>query len=492
TLSSIVLYSLSFPPFSIWPLMWGGLAPFFIAVVTVRPASAAVLGVLWGAGMFYGVFWCFPWMLANYFNLSFLLGWIGLFAVGLVFSGMFYGAFAFWLSWLSGHNAANPLVVAAGWGVCEFARVHFFISNPWALSGYSQVALTQVMQIADATGPYGIGMLLAAVNVCLAGALTPTLRAKRFSLSIVGVIVVLGGAFMYGKWRLSQTFTSPKPFKVAIVQAAIDYSARFDLERQTANFERYRALTLQAAQAQPTIIFWPEYAVNFHLQEETPERDRLIHLSREVKADLIVGGPHYEYGAKELIQHNSVFLIHNGRLAGRYDKMRLLPLAEANHFGGFVANGLSNYKPGKHIRSLRTERARVGVFLCFEAMFPDLVRRFARQGAEVLANPSNDDWLEFAAPARQQLDVARVRAIENRRYLIRPTPTGFSAVIDPYGRVISFGGFGDPAVLVASVAPLRVRTLYQQWGDMTSWIAVTLVATASLLQLKNWKLKDYN
>src|SRR5262245_63991258 len=113
-------------------------------------------------------------------------------------------------------------------------------------------------------------------------------------------------------------------------------------------------------------------------------------------------------------------------------------------------------------------------------MYPDLVRSFALQCAEILANPSNDDWFGHAAPARHLLDSASVRAIENRRYLVRPTATGFSAIIDPYGRAVALSGFGTPEILTASVRPSRAETPYQHWPDMVSWVTLMFVSIVSL------------
>jgi apolipoprotein N-acyltransferase len=175
-----------------------------------------------------------------------------------------------------------------------------------------------------------------------------------------------------------------------------------------------------------------------------------------------------------------VFLVRRGKVAGRYDKIRLLPFAEVNHFAQLFPGLHDHYEPGRLTQMLRATAARVGAFVCFEAMYPALVRDFARKGAEVLANPSNDSWFGDAAPARHELDIASVRAIENRRYLIRATTTGISAVIDPYGRVMAMSEFGSPAVLTASVYRSHARTPYQRWGDSVCWGALFFTLVASL------------
>ena len=122
--------------------------------------------------------------------------------------------------------------------------------------------------------------------------------------------------------------------------------------------------------------------------------------------------------------------------------MRLLPFAEGT------------YEPGLHPYALRTRAGLVGAFVCFEAMYPELVRRIAIGGPTLLANLSNDAWFGAEAPARQHLDMARMRAIEERRWLLRATTTGISAIVDPTGRVVAASDFGAPAVLEGEVYPL--------------------------------------
>jgi apolipoprotein N-acyltransferase len=479
TISSALLYALSFPPFSLFPLAWVALVPFFLAASMVRPVAAAACGILWGMVMACGVAWCLPAMLVNYFQVSTLVSWAGFFAVGIGLSGIYYGAFAAWLSWLVRRQAASPLLLAAGWGACEFARANLLIGNPWALSGYSQVPFTRLMQIADTTGPYRVGMLIAAVNACLAGFVSPTLRSRRPALSRIGVVAACGAALLYGEWRLSQPFATGEPVTVAVIQGAIEQKNGRNTGHSETRLQRYLTLTKEAGAAHPALIFWPEYAVDFPLQH-APERTAVLAVAQELGADLILGSPHYGYGIADFYHYNSVFLIRGGKLAGRYDKLRLLPVAEGEGLGWLFPQRTPGYQPGRRLHVLGAGAARVGAFVCFEAMYPDLVRRFALQGAEVLANPSNDSWFGHAVPARHQLDIAAVRAIENRRYLVRPTTTGFSAIIDLHGRVAVLSDFGAPAVLMGSVRPSQAQTLYQRWGDAASWIVIAFAIVTSL------------
>jgi apolipoprotein N-acyltransferase len=479
TLCSAVLYVLSFPPFALFPLIWVALVPFFLTASTVRPSSAAAYGLLWGALMTYGFGWSFAPMVVNYFGVSPAIGVIALFAVSIVLFGIYFSAFAAWLSWLAHRQAASPLLIAAGWGVCEFARANLGIGNPLALVSYSQTRLTYLMQIADVTGPYGVGILVAAANACLAGFFAPALRGRRPVPSPAGVVILFGLTLGYGHWRLSQTFAAGEPVQVAVVQGGIERQFRWDPAYRDANLAHYLKLTKEAATTQTKLIFWPEHAIDFPLQKETPQTQAVFKATRDLGIELILGGPYYRFGVKDIHNRNAVFLVRGGKLVSRYDKLLLVPFAEDDRFGWLAARNKLGYEPGRRLYLLRASVAQIGVFVCFEVMYPELVRRFARQGAEVLANPSNDNWFGYAAPARHMLDMAIVRAIENRRYLVRPTSTGFSAVIDPHGRTVVLSGFGSPEALTTTIRPSLALTPYLRWGDVVAWTAAAFVAAVT-------------
>jgi len=474
TLVSAALYSLAFPPLSFSALAWVALVPLFVAAATVPPRRAAACGMLWGVALGVGVGWCLPGMLDRYFGLSPLVGWAALVAVGIGHAGIYVAVFAAWLSWLA-RRGAGPLAIAAGWGVCEFARSRLLIGNPWALLGYSQVGVSPVMQLADVAGPYGVGVLVAAANAALAGILAPALRPRRPFAALAAVAAALAASLVYGEWRLGQTFASGEPLAVTIVQGAVERAFRWQPEYRTLGLDRYVALTEAAAPPAPGLVVWPENAVDFYLQDPSAERDTLLGAARGLRSDLILGGPSYAYGPAGIRYHNSVWLVRAGRLAGRYDKVRLVPFAEAS---ALAAGG--RFEPGRGVHTLRAGPARVGAFVCFEAMYPELVRRFAQGGAEVLANLSNDAWFGSGAPAEHHLRIASVRAIENRRYLLRATTTGISAVIDPYGRIVARSRFGAPAVLRETIRASRVQTPYQRWGDSAAWLAVAFALASTL------------
>jgi apolipoprotein N-acyltransferase len=468
TLATAILFGLSFPPVGAAPLAWTALVPFLVALARVPPRRAAGLGLLLAPAGALGVTWWFPSMVSAYFGTAALVGVLAWLVFCTASVGLQLVPFAVWTSWMARRGAASPLLVAAAWGACEFLRARVWVGNPWGLVAYSQMSWLPAVQLADATGPYGPGMVLVAVNAVLAGLVAPALRGPDFRRSAAAVVLLAAAALGYGAYRLAERRDEGNAVRVALVQPAVTADER----RTEAGRARAVAFQLEAtrrAVAQGSrLVVWPENAVDFYLEEPSPARDALLSALRDLDADVVLGAPSYRHGERGIRYRNSVYLLHRGTVAGRYDKMHLVPFAEGT------------YEPGLHPYALRTDAGLVGPFVCFEAMYPELVRRIVVGGATLLANLSNDAWFGAPAPAREHLDMARLRAVEERRWLLRATTTGISAIVDPTGRVVAATSVGRPALLEGEVRPSHTTTPYQRWGDLTAWCTVGLVVAAPI------------
>lgn len=457
-------WAAGFPPLS-WSIApWVALVPLLVGCTVLSPSRAALAGMCWTLIAASGVASFLPSMLAGYFGLGTVTSWLGAVGMAVALHGVYVSAWAAWTAWLVRRRRASPLLIAGGWGACELAR-SAGLGGPWGLAATSQVGWTTLIQMADLAGPYGIGLLVAAVNACVAAALAPALRGRHPRATALVVAAALLAACAYGQWRLDKTFTDGDVVRVAVVQGG----ASVDGETARAErLQRYVDLTRRDAAPDADLIVWPEHAIDGYLEEPTATRDAVLPLG--ARADLIVGGPHFAPSVDGTRYHNSAYLVRDGRLASRYDKHRLVPFAEDAYTPG----------PGAFVVPARI---RAGMLLCFEAMFPDLARRATAQGAEVLVNVSNDAWFGSAGPARQQLDVATLRAVENRRPLVRAAATGISAVIDAHGRVRAESGWGTHEVLNTTVRAAHGPTPYQRWGDAVAWLVVALVLEATLRPL---------
>ncbi len=198
----------------------------------------------------------------------------------------------------------------------------------------------------------------------------------------------------------------------------------------------------------------------------------------ELGADVIVGAPHHENG--EQYFNSAFYLKPDGAIRGRYDKGHLLPFGEyfPLRFLAFLRRHFERvrtFTPGDDRVLLPTRAGPAAAVICFEAIFPEIVRAKMNLGAKFLVNLSNDVWLGRGAGQAQHLAMVALRAVENRTWVVRATTTGHSAFIDPWGRIRSVTPMDEEATLTESIVPMKVNTIYKSWGD---WFAYVCVAFA--------------
>src|SRR5581483_2476180 len=487
-----VLHGLSFPPTRLAPLAWFAFVPWFVALRLVGlRAALALSAVVTLAGTYLVARWL-PAGVATYYGQSFALG-----------AGLFFAAWTVTMSpWLLAFPACYraaarraaatlPLIVGAGWVGAELARVRIGLGNPFGLLGYSQVAMTPLVQIADVTGVYGVSFLVAAVNAALAEVCYARgWERARLGGAYRGLAVVAGAvavALVYGTVRLHATLPAHPPTTVAVAQGNLDLGSQWQQEFYGVNLEEYMRLTLDVVRRErPALVFWPESAMTFFVEDEPLYRTALGRLLAPGGVELVAGGPRKD-GAGAERYHNSAFLLSpDGRITARYDKERLLPFAEyfpldsvellRREFGR-----VRTFVPGVPTPPLPTVAGPAGIVICNEAMFPELVRARVRDGAAYLVNLTNDSWLGDTQFSAQAFDMARLRAIEERRYVVRASTSGPSAIIDPFGRVLAETRPSSRATVSGTVRAIDAETPYARVGDAFAFGCAVVAVTAAAL-----------
>jgi apolipoprotein N-acyltransferase len=233
----------------------------------------------------------------------------------------------------------------------------------------------------------------------------------------------------------------------------------------------------------PDLVAWPESPAPF--EEQDPRfQQALASIARQTQAPLVVGNIGSDFSAESGGWHfyNSALIVGaDGARVGRYDKIHLVPFGEYIPFQNLLTfahkltGRVSSFTRGDErkvfiLPGSNGARHRYGVFICYEAVFADEVRQFARLGAEVLVNISDDGWYGDTSAAWQHLNMARMRAIENRRWLLRDTNTGVTAVIDPYGRVRQSIPRHALDALPAQFGFRDDITFYTAHGDVFGWL----------------------
>lgn len=486
--SAGLLYGWCFPPRHWWPLAWIALAPVLVIVRESSTRRAAWLAALFAvAGTCATVDWL-PKTVMTYFGQSAAAG-IGLFlAVTFVMVVPPVVAFALAYKALAGRvSGLLPLWAGAAWTATELARANLWTGNPWVLLGYSQVGVDPVVQIADVTGVYGLSFLVALVNAALAecwlsarrSAKGKKVAAKCLATASVALAVALG----YGSLRLAERQDREAgATSVAVVQGNIDLGARWRNELYGRNLDVYLRLTAEALHATGArLVVWPENAMTFYLAYE-PLYQKAISLVLDVfGAQLLAGGPHHDANAKDPSFFNSAFVLSPaGEITARYDKERLLPFGEYFPLPRleflrrrFVR--VREFSSGGPAAPVPTVAGAAGILICNEAMFPEVARSRVHAGSEILVNLTNDSWMNDRKFSEIAFDMSVLRAVEQRRYLIRASTSGPSAVIDPYGRVQGKTELFTQSWSEGGVVPQHRLTAYARLGDSFAFGCVLVV-----------------
>jgi apolipoprotein N-acyltransferase len=513
---SALLQILIFPLPGLYILSWFALAPLILAVLRARPAGeleidgsvklraasagqafllAYVCGVLWFAGTCY---WIFGTM-RQFGGMSTPLALLALFLFCL-YLGLYLGLFGLLLGLMAGpgRDYRRALVAAPFlWVATELARTRI-TGFPWNLLGTAQVDNVPLCRIATWTGVYGISGEIVLVNVAVAAAfLVP--RQKRAAL----LVAALAAAAVLQSGQLVEPPPAVGNREALLVQQNIPIAVRWPPDYFDRTLNDLTSLTLKsvadsAAQAstgqawsgqssttKPDLIIWPESPAPFYTNDPR-FRTAISEMARRAGTWVVTGSigtaPVTKSGAHELIFNSAVIVSPTGEWTGRYDKVHLVPFGEylpfpsLFSFAGGLSKEVGEFEPGGSRLPLDATDEKLGVFICYESVFPDDVRQFAGQGAQVFVNISNDGWYGDSGAWSQHVNQTRMRAIENERWVLSAANTGLTGSIDPYGRMVVRAPRKDRTTLVAPYALTYVITFYSRHGD---WFAM-LCAIISL------------
>ncbi|MCM2265163.1 MAG: apolipoprotein N-acyltransferase [Desulfuromonadales bacterium] len=371
---------------------------------------------------------------------------------------------------------AVPLTLPVLWVALEFLREFLLTGFPWATLGYSQHDNLMLLQSADLFGVYGLSYLVVLVNAIIAEwLLARKLPKRRRPMTAVLVMVVfVAGAWGYGFWRLGMDLDDrPDQLKVTVVQGNIPQDVKWQPEFQQETVRIYRDLSLTAARTEkPGLIIWPEAATPFYYQDANKLSAEVATVPLQADAALLFGSPAYRKEPGGIRYLNSAFLLgREGTEKGRSDKIHLVPFGEyvpLKRFLPFIDKivvGIGDFSPGT-INPLPLNGHKLGVLVCYEAIFPELAREWVRQGSGLLVNITNDAWFGNSSAPWQHLAMVRFRAVENRVWIARAANTGISAFIAPSGRVHAATGLFVPAAATIEVGLGARPGLYARMGDL--------------------------
>jgi apolipoprotein N-acyltransferase len=434
--------------------------------------------------------------------------------------GLYFGIFGLGIALLrraSGSPTAPLIIAPFLWVATELAASRI-TSVPWDQLGYSQVDNFLLTRLAPWTGVYGISFVLMTVNALFTAALLSKSLHMRLRL---GVGAALAAVLMQlGTWV--QPIPVPTQALAVLLQANFDVRENNDwtgdewdrnIGRFLSQSENTRTPWYQGmpdpgeplqyefsgrvhGPQQISLIAWPESPSPF--SESDPRFQLAMHqLATSTGAGIVAGNPTAAWelddsGERVLREYNSAsFFSSQGQVVGRYNKIHLVPFGEyvpyrnLFFFAHHLTRQVGDFSRGKERNAFTANGHRYGVFICYESIFGDEVRQFVKNGAEVFVNISDDGWYGDTSAPWQHLNMARMRAIENRRWILRDTNTGVTASIDPYGRVVQSSPRHVFTSLPAMYGFRDDLTFYTRFGDVFAWLCVIVVIAAVAVSLKS-------
>jgi apolipoprotein N-acyltransferase len=361
-----------------------------------------------------------------------------------------------------------------------------------------------MMQPAALVGAYGLGLLTVIAAAAPALLFEPGLdRAHRLA-GVAAALALLAGLWFWGAERIAGA--DPRPVegvRLRLVQGNIEQSLKWDESRREQTFAHYIALTRRPGFERITHVIWPETATPFYFEgSDAPSpalTDELRRFVRSAGTPLLFGSPTDEKKEGRHNLRNSAFLLdRSGETAARYHKIHLVPFGEyvplKNSLLFFVKKIVQagdDFQAGAEhtvmkVRLPAGDDVAIGTVICYEIIFPDLVRRFVNEGAAVITTVTNDAWFGRTGAPYQHFSMAVLRAVENRVPVARAANTGISGFIDARGRILDASGIFTEAVLTRSLIPGSTKTCYTRYGDVFSWLCVlgTILAVVPLPRFK--------
>jgi len=491
-----VIHPFCFPNFDLGVLAWIVFVPLHWAIAELPPGRAFRYGWLAGIFAFAGTI---AWVITAMnqfgqvpFAISFLL-----MLLLATYLGLFLGAYAWgYTTFQQKYPDILWLAAPSLWVALEYLRTYAFSGLPWALLGYSQYQWLSLIQIADITGVYGVSFLVVMGNVVISQCLA-WINTKTRPPTVRTILAPLGGfastfvvVLAYGTWQLhyQQNLDQTAPrLTLGVVQANIEQGKKWDERYRDETIQRYTNLSLQAGQ-DADLLIWPEAATPFLFEQEPEYQKKIRQIVQTTHSPLLFGSPTVRFhpdGRPYL--YNSAFLLDKeGQVVSRYDKRHLVPFGEyiplksLLFFLDKLVVGIGDFQEGRGPLTLSIDTPhlesppRFGVPICFEVIFPDLVRRMARDGANVMVTITNDAWFGNSAAPSQHFGMVVFRAVENHLAFARAANTGISGFIAPDGTILEATPIFTEQAKTTTLPLRHTMTFYSQFGDVFSWICVIL------------------
>ena len=493
-----ILLPYCFPRYDLGLLAWVALIPLHIALDGLsRRRQAFWLGSLAGIICSTGIMSWVVTAMHTYGKVPLVFSY-GIMLLLTAYLGLYVGIYSAGVVWFRMLMPRYGLFAAPClWVTLELLRTYVLSGLPWSLLGYSQYRQLDVIQIADHLGVYGVSFLIVLSNVALAELylwLMPLFRGFRPArlpwelVTTAAMLVSLSWAYSTSLIASETMEHSKATLQVGVVQPNIDQAVKWDQAFREETLRRYDRLTESFGYGVDLVV-WPEAATPFIYEREPVYQLQLVAMANRASAALLFGSPavRFDQERKPFLLNSAYLLSPDGELLGRYDKQHLVPFGEyiplkssLLFFLEKMVEGIGDFQagPGPTILSFQLKesdgvaparRVKFGVVICYEVIFPDLVRRIAGSGAEFLVTITNDAWFGDSSAPAQHFSMVVFRSVENHLAFARAANTGISGFIDPFGRIIVASPTFTQTALQAEIPVRQTKTFYSRHGDVFAY-----------------------
>jgi apolipoprotein N-acyltransferase len=496
-LLSGALLALSFPRYGHPAFAWIALVPLVLALSGWRgrpghlpgqpPLRAFLLGLASGSVYFAGTLYWTGTVIRTFGGIPTIAA-IG----GVILLALYQGAFPAIGALISSRlinraGVAGIFLVPAAWVATEYFRGVAFGGFPWVPLGDSQVTVLPVAQLASVLGMYGVSLLVAFVNAAIAYAMLTAGRARMSVLAATAVVLIATAA--WGSLRIADGSLTRMgtAIRVGLIQGNIAQEDKWKAGEARRIFTTYIAMTRDAVRRGAEFVIWPESSTPFMFEEDPVGQAAIRELARELHVPILFGSDQEVHGATPAL-YNAAFLIGpDGTTLGVYRKIHLVPWGEFIplkrwlYFVSPLVDSFTDFSPGTTMVMLPVGSHLVSTAICYEVVYPSLIRQAVQAGSELVTTITNDAWYGNSSAPYQHFQLASMRAIEQGRYMVRAANTGISGIVDPYGRVVQQSAIFEQSALVEQVRFLTIRTAYSKIGDVVAYAAMAIIAVALIV-----------
>jgi apolipoprotein N-acyltransferase len=496
-LVSGALLALSFPRYGHPAFAWIALVPLLVALTGWQgrpgplpgqpPRRAFLLGLTSGFVYFAGTLYWTGTVIRTFGGIPLPAAVLGVVLLSF-YQGFFPALFALITSRLIARGGLVAVFLsAAAWVATEFFRGVVFGGFPWVLLGDSQVTVLPVAQLASVLGVYGVSGLIAFINAAIAYAVLTSGRRRGAALASAALVVVGTGAWGTARIADGSLTRAGTAIRLGLIQANIAQEDKWKSGEARRIFTTYIAMTRDAVKRGAEFVIWPESATPFMFEQDPVGQATLRALAQELRVPILFGSDQ-EVMQPEPALYNAAYLVApDGRTAAVYRKIHLVPWGEfipmkrLLFFVSPLVDSFTDFSPGTSMVMLPIGSHLTSTAICYEVVYPSLIRQAVVAGSELLTTITNDAWYGHSSAPYQHFALASMRAIEQGRYLARAANTGISGVVDPYGRVVRQSGIFEQDTLVEQVRFLKDRTIYSRIGDAVAYAAIAIVVLGLVL-----------